>query len=176
MIRGLEHPLRGKGETWNCSAWRKDGWKGIFYQHLQISKGQESSECCQTLFNNIQWQNKGQWKQARTQKVTYGQKKKVFYCESYITLEQAAQRGYGISLSGDTKKPHGCFFILSTALSYIDLGTGSSPQNAALTHKHEWQIWCWYLFARKQKMTGWIFNHRRVKEKYFLVKIIGSTD
>lgn len=78
MIRGLEHPLRGKGETWNCSAWRKDGWKGIFYQHLQISKGQESSECCQTLFNNIQWQNKGQWKQARTQKVTYGQKKKYF--------------------------------------------------------------------------------------------------
>lgn len=63
--------------------------------------------------------------------------KKVFYCESYITLEQAAQRGYGISLSGETKKPHGCFFILSTALSYIDLGTGSSPQNAALTHKHE---------------------------------------
>ena len=36
-------------------------------------------------------------------------KRKKFFPVSYTTLEQAAQRGCGISLSGDTKNPPGYF-------------------------------------------------------------------
>ena len=50
---------------------------------------------------------KGQWPEIGTEEVPYEHKKKLF--EDYRALEQAAQRGCGVSLSGGIQKQPVCF-------------------------------------------------------------------
>ena len=45
----------------------------------------------QALFNSLQQQDKGQWAQSGTQKVTYKHEEELPYFESDTAVEQAAQ-------------------------------------------------------------------------------------
>jgi len=48
-----------------------------------------------------QQQNKGQWTQIGTQEVLYEHEEKILYFEDDRALDQAAQRGCGVSSSGN---------------------------------------------------------------------------
>lgn len=64
-------------------------------------------------FFSVVPRDKGQWAQTGTQKVLYECKEKLPYCEGNKALEQAAQRGGGVS-SGDIQNPPVCFPVQLT--------------------------------------------------------------
>ena len=53
------------------------------------------------LFSVVSNNRTRQWAQTRTLKVASEHEEKLFYCEGDRALEQAAQRGCGVSFSGD---------------------------------------------------------------------------
>ena len=58
------------------------------------------------LSSCAQWQDKEQWEQTGTQDVSYKHAGKLLYIEGDRALEQAAERGCGVS-SGDIRCPPG---------------------------------------------------------------------
>ena len=62
----------------------------------------------QTLFSGDQRQDKGQWAQIEAQEVPSEHKEELLHSEDDGALEQAAQRGGGVSLSGDIQDTPRC--------------------------------------------------------------------
>jgi len=60
------------------------------------------------LFGGVQQENKGQWAESGTQEIPNKHKEELIYGESGGALEDAAQRGCGVSFSGDAQEPPGC--------------------------------------------------------------------
>ena len=77
------------------------------YKCLQISEGWVSEGWGQTLFSSAQRKDKGQWAQIEAQEVPSEHEEDLLPSEVDGALEQAAQGGCGISLSGDIQDPPG---------------------------------------------------------------------
>ena len=61
----------------------------------------------QTLFSGAQRQDKGQWAHTEAEEVPAEHEEELPSSEDDGALEQAAQRGWGVSSSGDTQDPPG---------------------------------------------------------------------
>ena len=75
--------------------------------YLQISEGWVSGGWGQTLFSSAQRQDKGQWAQIEAQEVPSEHEEEFLPSDGDGALEQAAQGGCGVSLSGDIQGPPG---------------------------------------------------------------------
>ena len=62
-----------------------------------------SRERGQTLFSGAQWQDKGQWAQTEAQEVPSEHEEELLPSEGGGALESVAQKGCGVSFSGDIK-------------------------------------------------------------------------
>ena len=69
-----------------------------------------SRQCCSNA-------NEGQWAETGTQGVPYKHKEELLNCEGDRALEEAAQRGCGVSLSEAAQDPSGCLPVQPTVAS-----------------------------------------------------------
>lgn len=60
-------------------------------------------------FSGAQRKDKGKWAQTETQEASYEHESKLLYFEDYIVLEQAAQRDFRVSFSGDIQNLPECY-------------------------------------------------------------------
>jgi len=77
-----------------------------------------SSEWSQALYSGAQWQDKGQRAQTGTREVPSGYRDELYF-ESDRALEQAAQRGCGVSFCGDVQDPSGHLPVRPTVGSLL---------------------------------------------------------
>jgi len=70
-------PMKNDWESWDCSAWRREGSGGILAMYTNTwSEAAKKMEP-----GSFQWQDNRQWAQIKTQEVPCEHQEALFYCE-----------------------------------------------------------------------------------------------
>lgn len=105
---------RGKAEPQNPSPL-------VLFHHTAGTKGGPSSSFTDLIFLSLSVvyneKNEGQWVQTATLEASYKHEEEFLYCEGDRALDQAAQKGDGVSFCGDIPNTPGCFPVEPTALA-----------------------------------------------------------
>jgi len=111
MIRSLEHFPYEK-RLRHLGLFSRGKTEGGTYQCIQISKVQKSSGWGHVSFSSRTRDN--------GHKLFLTNMREIFlYCDSDRALEPAAQRGCGVSSSGDTQNPPKCFSVWNTLGNFL---------------------------------------------------------
>ena len=78
------------------------------HQCLSVSEGREPRGWSQAVLTGAKQQDRRQWAETAAQEIPPEHEEELLYCVTDPTLEQVAQRGCGVSLTGDIQELSGC--------------------------------------------------------------------